>query len=332
MGMYLPALRHPIHHFAHRSINFDSRVALMAIINRTPDSFYDGGATFGLRSAVDAALSAVGAGADWIDIGGVPFSPGPALDWHEEAERIVPVIDAVRQQSDVVISADTFLPEVAAAAIGAGADVINDTTGLSNPQLGHVVAEAGVHLVITHSLAAPRTSYPRPHYDDVVQEVTGYLRRKIDYALSLGIGEDKIIIDPGHDLNKNTRHTLALTAGFEAIAALGYPSLAAVSNKDFIGETLDLPKTQRTAGSMAAAAMCIMNGARIIRMHNIPESLSTVRMLEAAMGWREPAYLAHNMGEVNAPAHPGNHAPAHALAAGGSALINAAPYTANGAA
>ncbi len=304
MGMYLPPLKHPVHHFGHRSIDFSRKIALMAIINRTPDSFYDGGATFALHSAVDAALAAVDAGADWIDIGGVPFSPGPALGWQEEAQRIVPVIAAVRANSDAIISADTFLPEVAAAAIAAGADVINDTTGLSNPALGRVVAEAGVHLVLTHSLAEPRTIYPRPHYDDVLGEVTDYLRAKVELARSLGIAEDKLIIDPGHDLNKNTLHTLAMTSGFESFAALGYPALAAVSNKDFIGETLDLPKTERTAGSLAAAAMCIMNGARIIRMHNIPESVSTVRLLEATMGWREPAYLKHNMGEANAPAHP----------------------------
>lgn len=316
MSMYLPDLRHPVHHFAHRSIDFSQRIALMAIINRTPDSFYDSGATFALASAVDAALDAVAAGADWIDIGGVPFSPGPALSWQEEAQRIVPVIEAVRATSGVIISADTFDPQVAAAAIAAGADVINDTTGISNPELAAVVASTGVHLVLTHSLAAPRTIYPRPHYNDVVAEVAAYLRGRVDYAISLGIAEDKLIVDPGHDLNKNTLHTLEITAGFQAIAALGYPSLAAVSNKDFIGETLDAPKTERTAGSMAAAAMCIMNGARIIRMHNVEESLATIRMLEAAMGWREPAYLAHNMGEVNAPAHPHLPDPAHGITTG----------------
>lgn len=304
MSMYLPPLRNPLQHFGHRSIDFSSQVALMAIINRTPDSFYDGGATFSLKAAVDAALAAIDAGADWIDIGGVPFSPGPPLSWQEEAQRIVPVIKAVRAQSDVVISADTFLPEVAAAAIEAGADVINDTTGISDPQLGKVVADAGVHLVLTHSLAAPRTIYPRPHYDDVVAEVTAYLRTKIELALSMGIKDEKLIVDPGHDLNKNTLHTLAMTAGFESFAALGYPALAAVSNKDFIGETLDIPKSERTAGSLAAAAICIMNGARIIRMHNITESAHAIGMFEASMGWRQPAYLKHNMGEVNAPAHP----------------------------
>ncbi|MEE1620330.1 dihydropteroate synthase [Zafaria sp. Z1313] len=302
--MYEPALRHPVHRFAHRTIDFSRRVALMAIVNRTPDSFYDGGATFALNAAVDAALAAVEDGADWVDVGGVPFSPGPALPWEEEAERIVPVIEAVRARTDAVVSADTFLPEVARAALEAGADVVNDTTGLRNPELGRVVAEHGAHLVLTHSLAAPRTVYPRPSYSDVVTEVADYLRERVELALSLGVAPGKIIIDPGHDLNKNTLHTLEITRRFDEIAALGYPALAAVSNKDFIGEALDLPKRERTAGSLAAAAMCIMNGARIIRMHNIPEAFSTVRLLEAAMGWREPAYLKHNMGDVNEPAHP----------------------------
>ncbi|MGJ9402307.1 dihydropteroate synthase [Arthrobacter sp. KK5.5] len=307
--MYLPQLLHPVHHFAHRTIDFSRRVALMAIVNRTPDSFYDGGATFALDAAVRACLKAVDDGADWLDIGGVPFAPGPALGWEEEAERVVPVIEAVRSRSDVVISADTFLPGVAAAAIEAGADVINDTTGLSHPELGSVVAERGVHLVLTHSLAAPRTVFPRPTYGDVVTEVRDYLAEKVDAALGLGVAADRLIIDPGHDLNKNTRHTLEITRRYEEIAALGYPSLAAVSNKDFIGETLDLPKTERLAGSLAAATMCMLNGARIIRMHNVPEAASAVRLVEAAMGWREPAYLRHNMGELNDPAHPAPSAP-----------------------
>lgn len=302
--MFMPELKVPVHHFSRRSINFAREIAVMAVINRTPDSFYDAGSTFGLDAAVSSALQAVQAGAHWVDIGGVPFSPGPELPWQEEAERIVPVIRAVREHSDVVISADTFLPEVAQAAIDAGADAINDTTGLAYPQLAEVVARNKVHLVLTHSLAKPRTIYPHPHYQDVVAEVRDYLEQKVQLALDAGIDASKIIIDPGHDLNKNTRHTLDITANFEAIAALGYPALAAVSNKDFIGETLDLPKPERLVGSMVAATMCIMGGARIIRMHNIVESVQTVRLIEAAQGWRDPAYQIHNMGEVNPPAHP----------------------------
>ncbi|HJX78255.1 dihydropteroate synthase [Glutamicibacter sp.] len=302
--MLMPELKVPVHHFSRRSINFSREIAVMAVINRTPDSFYDAGSTFGLDAAVASALQAVQAGAHWVDIGGVPFSPGPELPWQEEAERIVPVIRAVREHSDVVISADTFLPEVAQAAIDAGADAINDTTGLAYPQLAQVVARNNVHLVLTHSLAKPRTIYPHPHYQDVVAEVRDYLEQKVQLALDAGIDASKIIIDPGHDLNKNTRHTLDITANFQAIAALGYPALAAVSNKDFIGETLDLPKSERLVGSMVAATMCIMGGARIIRMHNIVESVQTVRLIEAAQGWRDPVYQIHNMGEVNPPAHP----------------------------
>jgi dihydropteroate synthase len=300
-GAFMPALRHPVHTFGSRKIDFSRQVAVMAVVNRTPDSFYDAGRTFAYDAAVEAALQAVDDGADWVDIGGVPFAPGPALPAAEEAERIVPVIEAVRAASDVVISADTFLPEVAEASIKAGANVINDTTGLQNKDMAAVVADGGAHLVITHSLAAPRTVYPRPQYRDVVTEVADFLRRKADLAVELGISPEKIIVDPGHDLNKNTLHSLEITRRFAEIAALGFPALAAVSNKDFIGETLNQQKQDRLAGSLAAAVMCIMNGARIVRMHNIPESASAVRLAEAALGWRTPAYLKHNMGDFNEP-------------------------------
>lgn len=302
--MFKPDFLAPVHEFSQRTLDFSQRIAVMAVINRTPDSFFDAGSTFGLDDAVAAAMRAVDAGADWVDIGGVPFSPGPELPWQQEAERIVPVIQQVRQRSTVIISADTFHPQVAQAAINAGADVINDTTGFSYPELARVVAANNVHVVITHSLAEPRTIYPRPHYEDVVKEIRQYLVQKAQIALDAGVAPEKIIIDPGHDLNKNTRHTLDLTAGFQAFADLGYPALAAVSNKDFIGETLDLPKSERMVGSMVAATICAMNGARILRMHNIPESVQTVHLIEAAQGWREPAYQIHNMGDVNPPAHP----------------------------
>ncbi|WP_035750077.1 dihydropteroate synthase [Arthrobacter sp. 35W] len=298
---YEPPLAHPVHHFGARTLDFSRQVALMAIINRTPDSFYDGGATFALDAAVAASLKAVDDGADWIDIGGVPFSPGPALSAEEEADRVVPVIAAVAAASDVIISVDTFLPEVAARSIAAGAHVINDTTGLANPELAEVVASSGAHLVITHSLAKPRTIYPRPQYGDVVAEVADFLRRKTELALSLGVPGEKIIIDPGHDLNKNTLHTLEITRRFNEIAALGFPALAAVSNKDFIGETLNQDKVDRLEGSLAAAVICILGGARIVRMHNVAASHSAVRFTEATLGWRAPAYLKHNMGDVNEP-------------------------------
>lgn len=301
-GHYDPPLLHPVHQFGGRELDFRCRVALMAIINRTPDSFYDAGRTFGRDAAIGAALKAVHDGADWVDIGGVPFAPGPALDPAEEAARIVPVIRAVRSESDAIISADTFHPAVAEQAIEAGANVINDTTGLHDPRLGRVAAEAGVHLVITHSLAEPRTVYPRPQYGDVVLEVAQFLRRRADYAQELGVPPEKIILDPGHDLNKNTLHSLELTRRLAEIAEAGYPVLAAVSNKDFIGETLDEPKSGRVEGSLAAAVASIFNGARILRMHNVEAASRAIRMTEAILGWLEPVRLRHNMGNVNEPA------------------------------
>lgn len=298
---FVPHLLHPMHEFGPRTLDFNRRIALMAIINRTPDSFYDGGRTFALEAAVDAALQAADDGADWVDIGGAPFAPGPAIPAGEEADRIVPVIEAVRAASDVIISADTFLPEVAEKAIRAGANVVNDTTGLRNRDLAAVIAETGVHVVITHSLAEPRTVLGRPTYTDVVTEVADFLVRQVELAVALGIREDRIIVDPGHDLNKNTLHSLEITRRFSEIAQLGYPALAAVSNKDFIGETLDLPKSARVDGSIAAAVMCALGGARILRMHNVTAARSAITMVEAAMGWREPVYLKHNMGESNQP-------------------------------
>ncbi len=211
------------------------------------------------------------------------------------------MIEAVRAASDVIISADTFLPEVAEKAIRAGANVVNDTTGLRNRDLAAVIAETGVHVVITHSLAEPRTVLGRPTYTDVVTEVADFLVRQVELAVALGIREDRIIVDPGHDLNKNTLHSLEITRRFSEIAQLGYPALAAVSNKDFIGETLDLPKSARVDGSIAAAVMCALGGARILRMHNVTAARSAITMVEAAMGWREPVYLKHNMGESNQP-------------------------------
>lgn len=301
-GTYLPGLRHAVHTFGTRTVDFDRKVALMAVVNRTPDSFYDGGATFALQAAVDASLKAVDDGADWVDIGGAPFSPGDPVPAAEEADRIVPVISAVRAVSDVIISADTFLPEVARQALAAGANVVNDTTGLRDPDMAAVVADAGAHLVITHSLAAPRTVYPRPTYDDVVREVADFLLRRVDDAVRLGIREDRILIDPGHDLNKNTVHSLEITRRFAEIAGLGFPTLAAVSNKDFIGETLDRPKRERVEGSLAAAVICILGGARVLRMHNVAASRAAIDLTEAVLGWREPLYLRHNMGDYNEPA------------------------------
>jgi dihydropteroate synthase len=268
----------------------------MAIINRTPDSFFDQGSTFELDKAVVAALAAAGDGADFIDIGGVPFGRGPAVSLGEEIERVVPLVAAIHAASDVVISVDTFNPEVARLSIEAGASVINDTSGLYDPAMAAVLADSAATLVLTHSLAPPRSEPPRPKYDDVTAEVIAFLRDRVVRAVAAGIPLERLIVDPGYDLNKNTCHSLELIRRLEEIVALGLPTLVALSNKDFIGETLDRGKRERLEGSLAAAVICIMKGARIIRAHDVPATLRAVRMTEAVLGFRKPAYVRHNMG------------------------------------
>ncbi|QHC66516.1 dihydropteroate synthase [Rathayibacter sp. VKM Ac-2759] len=283
-----------------REFDFEREVAVMAVVNRTPDSFYDRGSTFALDRAVDAAVRAAELGADWVDIGGVPFGRGPAVSLQEEIDRVVPVVAGIRERSDVVISVDTTRSEVARASIDEGACVVNDTSGLHDPRMLEVVASSAAQLVVTHSMGAPRSEPTRPEYDDVVATVVAFLRDRVERALAAGVPPERIIVDPGHDLNKNTLHTLELTRRLGEVAALGYPVLAAVSNKDFIGETLDRPQGERLEGSLAAAVICILNGARIVRMHDVRQAVDAVRLTEAVLGWRAPAYLRHNIEEAGA--------------------------------
>lgn len=267
----------------------------MAVVNRTPDSFWDRGRNFPLDAATSAALAAAEQGADWVDVGGVPFSPDtPEVDEAEEIDRVVPVVERVAAASDVVISVDTTRVGVAERALAAGASVINDTSGLADPGLAELAASSGATLIITHCLAAPREHYPRPHYDDVVGEVVAFLADRLERARALGVRDEQIVLDPGHDLNKNTCHTLELTRRFGEVVALGLPTLAAVSNKDFIGEALGREREERTIGSVVAATWCIQQGARVIRMHDARAAVDTVRLCAAIAGTREPAYERHN--------------------------------------
>jgi dihydropteroate synthase len=268
----------------------------MAIINRTPDSFHDRGRTFGFAAAIDALEQAAAEGADWVDIGGVPFAPGSDVTVREELDRVIPVVEeTARGHPQLVISVDTYRPEVARWSIAAGASVINDTSGLHDPAMAEVVADSDATLTIVHTLAAPRTVFPCPSYHDVTLEVADFLRRRVDLAISIGVPPERIIIDPGHDLNKNTYHTLELTRRLNEITAIGYPTLVAVSNKDFIGEALGLAPDQRLEGTLAAAVFCIVQGARIVRMHDVRAAVSAVRLTEAILGFRPPVMARHNL-------------------------------------
>ena len=274
------------------------RVLVMGIVNRTQDSFFDEGRTWELEQAVSAGLRAAEEGADIVDVGGVKFAPGDPLDPAEEAARVVPVIEQLRRElpGEVLLSVDTFHASVARAALEVGADLINDTTGLSDPQMAEEVARAGASLVLTHSVAEPRRPFPRPRYEDVVEEVRDFLAARLERALEAGIARERIVLDPGPDLNKSTQQTLEVLRDWGEYAALGLPLLAALSRKDFVGESLGLPKEERLAGSLAAAAWTIRLGARILRVHDVRETVRMVRMLEVLAGWREPAGpLVHNV-------------------------------------
>ncbi|HWS56953.1 MAG TPA: dihydropteroate synthase [Actinotalea sp.] len=295
-GFFVPEIRAPRRQIGRRAFDFSRQVAIMAIVNRTPDSFYDEGATFALDRAVTSAVTAAEEGADWVDIGGVPFSPDtPEVSTEEELDRVLPVVEAVAARSDVVISVDTYRPEVALACLAAGASVINDTNGLRNPAMADVIAATGATVVVAHSLADPHQHHRRPQYADVVSDVARFLRERVAVAERAGIAAEQIVIDPGHDLNKNTVHSLELTRRIHEITAIGLPTLVALSNKDFIGETLDRERPDRLVGSLATAVLCVAQGARIVRVHNVAPTVDAVRMTEAVLGFRKPAWTRHNL-------------------------------------
>lgn len=277
-----------------RRLDFERSVAIVGIVNRTPDSFYDHGATFSLDRAVAAAGAQVSQGADWIDVGGVPFGPGPEVTIDTEIARVVPVIEQIRASHGVVISVDTTRSQVAEAAFVAGADFVNDTSGLHDPEMPDVVARANGGIVLVHSLAPPRTAIVRPQYADLIGEVRRFLSSRIERVLAAGVSAAKVIVDPGHDLHKNTHHSLQLTRELHRFADLGHPVLVAVSNKDFIGEALDASVDQRVAGTVAVSTVCVLQGARLLRVHNVAEVAMAVRATAMILGWSSPRQTRHN--------------------------------------
>lgn len=246
--------------------------AVMAVVNRTPDSFFDRGATYEFGAALDAASQAVADGADIIDIGGVKAGEGDEVSVTEEIRRVAGLVAAVRERHPgVAISVDTWRAEVGRVVAGAGADLLNDAWGGVDPRLAMVAADRGLGLVCSHAGGlAPRARSRRPRYGDVVAEVTGYVTRQAQRAVAAGVRPDAILIDPAHDFGKDTRHSLQLTRRLDVLVATGWPVLVAVSNKDFVGETLGLPLTERAEGTIAALAICAWQGGRVFRVHDVP--------------------------------------------------------------
>jgi dihydropteroate synthase len=261
---------------------------IMAVINATPDSFFDRGATRDFGRALEAASAAVAAGADIIDIGGVKAGPGDEVSAAEEIRRVAGLVVAVRERHPgVVISVDTWRAEVGDVVAQAGAGLLNDAWGGVDPRLAEVAASRGVGLVCSHAGGLPpRTRPHRPAYADVAAEVAASLTRQAERAVAVGVPADSVLVDPAHDFGKNTRHSLELTRRLGELTTTGWPVLVAVSNKDFIGETLGAGVDDRAEGTIAALAVSAWLDARVFRVHDVRAAKLALQAVTAMRaGW-----------------------------------------------
>jgi dihydropteroate synthase len=263
---------------------------VMAIVNRTPDSFFDKGATFGLQAALDRIDQVVAEGAHIVDIGGVKAAPGVEVSAQEEADRVVEVVELVRAKHPaVVLSVDTYRASVADLVLAAGADIVNDAWEAPEPDTFAVAASYGAGIVCTHAgHLPPRTRPHRVSFPDVVADVLETVTALAEKAVAAGVSRDSVLIDPGHDFGKNTRHSLQVTARTSELVATGWPVLMALSRKDFVGEVLDLLPDDRLEGTLAVTAVCAWQGARVFRAHDVTPTLRVLRMVDALKGTTQP--------------------------------------------
>lgn len=273
------------HHFP------DDATLMMAIVNRTPDSFYDKGATWAEDKAFERVEQVVAEGAEIVDIGGIKAAPGVFIDEDEEKRRVVDFVARVRSAyPSLVISVDTWRASVGRAVCEAGADVLNDAWGGADPELVDVAAAYDAALICTHTGGAtPRTRPFRVEYDDVVRSAIADTVAYAYRAVAAGVDRRSVVIDPAHDFGKNTFHSLELTRRLGEMVETGWPVLVSLSNKDFVGESLDLPVGSRLTGTLAATAVSALAGARIYRVHEVVETRQTVDMVNTIAGRRLPA-------------------------------------------
>ncbi|MFM9134421.1 MAG: dihydropteroate synthase [bacterium] len=258
----------------------------MAIVNRTPDSFFAGARTFGLTEALERADQVIAEGARIVDVGGVKAAPGEEVSDAEETRRVIDVVAGIRERHpDVVISVDTYRASVADLACQAGADLVNDAWGGWDPEVAGAAARHGAGLVCTHAGGLePRTRPHRVEYADVAADVRATVTSLAERAVAAGVRPDGILIDPGHDFAKNTRHSLEVTRRLPELVDTGWPALVALSRKDFIGETLDLPTDERLEGTLAATAVSAWLGARVFRAHDVAATVRALGMVAAIRG------------------------------------------------
>ena len=269
----------------------EDRTLVMAILNRTPDSFYDRGATWAEGQALDRVARVVEEGAEIVDVGGVKAGPGAPVDAAEEIRRVVGFVARLRASyPDLVVSVDTWRAEVARAACAEGADLLNDAWGGHDPGLPEVAAEFGAALVCTHTGGlAPRTPPHRVEYADVMADVVSATTAQAERAVRLGVDPRSVVVDPAHDFGKSTFHSLEVTRRLGELTATGWPVMVSLSNKDFVGETLDRPRGERLVGTLAATTLCAQAGARIFRVHEVSPTRQAVDMALSVLGRRPPS-------------------------------------------
>lgn len=268
------------------------RTLVMGVLNVTPDSFSDGGQHADPESAAAWARQMVADGADIIDVGGESTRPGAEpVPAEEELRRILPVIRRIHDTCPVPISVDTYKASVAAAAVEAGARIINDIGGLTlDPGIADVAARTGAFLVVMHIRGTPQTMQQNIQYGDVVAEIIAFLRRQLQAAEDAGVPRERLIADPGIGFGKTAQHNLEILRRLAEFSVLGVPILVGTSRKGFIGQVLGLPVDQRLEGTAATVAAAILNGAAIVRVHDVAPMVRVARMTDAILGrWHPPS-------------------------------------------
>ena len=264
-----------------RQVDVTHRALVMGVLNRTPDSFYDKGATFAFDAFLRRAEQLVGDGADLLDVGGVKAGPGPEVTEAEELERVVPAVAALRERFDVPVSVDTWRASVARACYAEGAVVGNDISGFADPDYLLAAAEHGATVVATHIRLAPRVPDPDPVYADLVGEVETALLERAARARAVGLGASRVVLDAGLDLGKTAEQSLALLRASNRLAAHGHPLLLSASNKTFLGVVLGLELDERGPASLAATALGVTLGCRLVRVHDVKGSRQVCDVLAA---------------------------------------------------
>ena len=274
-----------------RELELGGPPLLMGIVNATPDSFSDPGELPDLEARAGRAAAHVAAGAAIVDVGGESAVGGrPPVAAVEEIERVVPLVERIAAEQDVLVSVDTYKPEVAAAAIEAGAGMVNDVSGLRDPSLAEVCARSGAALVVMHTRVAPKGTLLDPGaYDDVVEDVVGFLAERMEVARAQGMGEDQLVLDPGPDFAKTPAQTVAVLRRLDAVRALGRPLLLAVSRKDFLGAITGRAAGDRGAATLAALAAGADAGASILRVHDVAAAADFLAVRAMLRGERELA-------------------------------------------